>query len=330
MLAKIEFSNFRVLQNTTLELQPLTVLVGPNGSGKSTAIQGIRSLAVPGILRRNRISSFGRPGERAILSVSATIGGQEVQFSRQFSSSRESNEKFNTSDQPIRDRFWDFIRSVRCYDLSPSKIEQPSEIDTNVELLDDCTNLPSFIDQIRDNNEEVFASVVEQLHRWHPEFDDIRLTVPSKGRKAIRLRHTATRELVESSELSDGVLLTLAILAIANQPARPSMICFEEPEFGLHPRLMEPLVELLLSLAYPNEFGRGEDPVQVLLTTHSPYLLDQFKDRPECVVVAEKHPGGSATFHSLKDRPDMTDLLEGPSLGETWYSGVLGGVPAGV
>jgi len=63
------------------------------------------------------------------------------------------------------------------------------------------------------------------------------------------------------------------------------------------------------------------------VTTHSPYFLDVYRDHPEAIVVAQKTEDG-AGFERLADREDLTDLLRDTHLGDAWYSGVLGGVPA--
>ena len=37
--------------------------------------------------------------------------------------------------------------------------------------------------------------------------------------------------------------------------------------------------------------------------------------------------GRAAHFERLSDRPDLADLLQEGSLGDMWFSGILGGVP---
>ena len=66
--------------------------------------------------------------------------------------------------------------------------------------------------------------------------------------------------------------------------------------------------------------------MQVIATTHSPYLLDLFKEHPEEVVLAHKQ-GNAATFTRLSERADLLDLLRESNLGDLWYSGILGSVP---
>lgn len=53
-----------------------------------------------------------------------------------------------------------------------------------------------------------------------------------------------------------------------------------------------------------------------------------FRDHPEEVVIASKH-GMEAKFERLSDRKDIADILRDSHLGDAWYSGILGGVPAG-
>lgn len=101
----------------------------------------------------------------------------------------------------------------------------------------------------------------------------------------------------------------------------------EELDRGVHPRLLRGVRDLLYRLAYPADYGQSRPPVQVIATTHSPHLLDLFRDHPEEVVIAEKS-GCVARFSRLSERADIAELLaEQGSLGDLWYSGILGGVP---
>jgi len=67
--------------------------------------------------------------------------------------------------------------------------------------------------------------------------------------------------------VSEGTLRVLALCAIAVNPWGGSLLAFEEPENGVHPRRLELIANLLLSLALPQ--GR-----QVIVTTHSPLFCD--------------------------------------------------------
>ena len=70
----------------------------------------------------------------------------------------------------------------------------------------------------------------------------------------------------------------------------------------------------------------AEQGTQIVLTTHSPVLLNEFRDFPECVLIFDRDETGSHVT-KLSDRPDWVAALRTAPLGELWYAGVLGGVP---
>jgi hypothetical protein len=61
---------------------------------------------------------------------------------------------------------------------------------------------------------------------------------------------------------------------------------------------------------------------------YNPYFLDLFREHPEEIVIAEK-VGLEAKFSRLSDREDLEEILGDAPFREVWYSGVLGGIPAG-
>lgn len=70
-----------------------------------------------------------------------------------------------------------------------------------------------------------------------------------------------------SRVLSEGTLRALALCAVTVNPWVGSLVALEEPENGVHPRRLELIARLLLSLA--NQAGH-----QVVVTTHSPLFVD--------------------------------------------------------
>ncbi len=70
--------------------------------------------------------------------------------------------------------------------------------------------------------------------------------------------------------------------------------------------------------------------INILATTHNPYLVDCFQDDKEAVIIVEKKDGAS-TLSTLADRVkdldyDKVDPDDMP-LGNLWFSGLVGGVP---
>jgi len=160
-----------------------------------------------------------------------------------------------------------------------------------------------------------------------PEFEGISFEKDQNNYRQLCLRQVGSKRKIPASELSEGTLLALGLLSIAYQPSPPALIGIEEPDRALHPRLLREVRDALYRLAFPTDYGLKRKPVQVIATTHSPYFLDLFRDHPEQVIVAEKKSDGTAAFRSLADDPNLREIIGDASLGEVWYSGVLGGVP---
>jgi predicted ATPase len=87
--------------------------------------------------------------------------------------------------------------------------------------------------------------------------------------------------LVDVAQESEGFRRYLAhLLALYQTPPKQSLI-FEHPEHGIHPGALQSLSE---EFKVHVEDGRG----QVILTTHSPQLLDHFEPEQLRVVVMEE------------------------------------------
>ncbi|MCI0419032.1 MAG: ATP-binding protein, partial [Acidobacteria bacterium] len=166
----------------------------------------------------------------------------------------------------------------------------------------------------------------QELSRWLPEFDRFLFHVPADGQRGFMLRTRSGQYSIAAKDLSHGTLLALATMTLAYLPDPPSLLCLEEPDRGIHPRLLREIQDALYRLSYPENYGEKREAVQVLVTTHSPYLLDLYRDHPEQIVVSQKI-GNEARFERLSDQPHIEEMLEGATLGEIWYSGILGGVP---
>ena len=119
---------------------------------------------------------------------------------------------------------------------------------------------------------------------------------------------------VPATRLSDGTLRYLCLLAILCDPEPPPLICIEEPELGLHPDTLPKLADLLV---------QASQRTQLIVTTHSDILVDAMTERPEAVVVCEKHEGRT-TMRRLKPE-ELTSWLSKYRLGQLWTKGQIGG-----
>jgi predicted ATPase len=92
--------------------------------------------------------------------------------------------------------------------------------------------------------------------------------------------------MISAARLSDGTLRFLSLLAILCHPLPPPLICIEEPEWGLHPEMMPALARLLRD---------ASQRTQLIVSTHSDLLVEEFTASPENVLVFEKREGQTVT-----------------------------------
>ena len=117
--------------------------------------------------------------------------------------------------------------------------------------------------------------------------------------------------LVPASQASDGVLLVLAYLTVLSLPKPPRVLLVEEPENGIHPGRLQDVLKILRDLISERK------TTQVLLTTHSPYVVDLFS--PEEVTLCRRENEQIVT-KKLSESKMVRDQLDVFSLGEIWTS----------
>lgn len=127
-------------------------------------------------------------------------------------------------------------------------------------------DIAPFLYRLRAEHERHFAAVARTLRSIVPSVDDLTVDLDKRrGTLDILVRQAGVD--YSSRIVSEGTLRVLALCAIAVNPWGGSLLAFEEPENGVHPRRLELIAQLLLSLALDQ--GR-----QVVVTTHSPLFCD--------------------------------------------------------
>jgi predicted ATPase len=347
MIESIEFTNYKALRNATLPLAPFTLLLGPNGSGKTTVLKAIAGIAGQVDTHRhnllpNRVGPLNSKSWRPLPSAMATGLPIQIAFNLRceditgrlsFDWDKESRGLSVTSNlrsddsnlyQKAKDDLLQRLASMRIYALDPDMIAKPVSV-TADPLKCSGEGLPAVLDDIKDNYPERWNLLLAEFREWLPEYDHIQFVKPVPGQKAIALRTKRGGHQIPATELSQGTLVALALLTLAYLPNPPSLIGLEEIDRGLHPRLLRHLQDALYRLSYPESCGENRSPIQVIATTHSPYLLDLYRDHPEEVVLAQKE-GLEVQFQRLSDIDHFHDILGNAPLSEVWYSGIFGGV----
>jgi predicted ATPase len=97
--------------------------------------------------------------------------------------------------------------------------------------------------------------------------------------------------------VSEGTLRVLALCTLALNPWCGSLVSFEEPENGVHPRRLELIADLLCNLALSRN-------VQVIVNTHSPLFCSAVLKRKEqaprdIAIMGTARRGGRTTISPI-------------------------------
>jgi predicted ATPase len=344
MIESIEFSNYKALRNATLPLAPFTLLLGPNGSGKTTVLQSLEMMTTipysspngaaeirssPGRWGSLQSVTTGDPSAAVEAKVSVRLQKQLITATFQWYPDGRftrtlANEDGNHVEPTTAATAVNWLDRMKMFSLDASAMAQPVTVNANP-LQRNGSGLAAVLDNLKDNEPERWETLLAEMRRWLPEYDHILFDKPSEGNKRVLLRTKRGGHRIPANEVSQGTLLSLGLLTLAYSPNPPSVIGLEEIDRGLHPRLLRHLQDALYRLTYPDSCGESRPPIQVIATTHSPYLLDLYRDHPEEVVLAQKE-GLEVNFKRLADIDHFGEILGDSPLSEVWYSGVLGGV----
>ena len=189
---------------------------------------------------------------------------------------------------------WQFVT------LNPWLMGEPRLIKRTggpIRLQSDGANIAEYLHHILQWYPDTFAGILEALQYVLPYMRDLKPVLTDVLGRQTHLEMTEADFKVMGWLLSTGTLRILALLALFRHPDPPPLIVIEEIENGLDPRTVHLIVDEIRRVT---ECGRS----QIILTSHSPYLLDLF-DLSHIVLV--ERIDGRPTF----SRPEHDEALEG-------------------
>ena len=124
-----------------------------------------------------------------------------------------------------------------------------------------------------------FKALEKALHALLPNIDAIEVDVNDVGEVELRLIESGVA--IPARVLSEGTLRILGLLALAGAKEGPSLVGFEEPENGIHPRRIQLIADLLKTRT-------ASEHTQYIVTTHSPLLPNLLPDESLLVVRSSK------------------------------------------
>lgn len=211
------------------------------------------------------------------------------------------------------------LSRLRVYSIEPPKLREMQDPDGGISLRKDGSNAASVLQEIARQSPEQLDRICEILATIVPNTRAVRVRKHgnklslvftqewgSRGADEKRWKvgekakgETPKSLSFEAFNMSDGTLRALGLLTAVFQRPAPLLVAVEEPEATIHPGALGAVLDL---------FRHAAKSMQVVVTTHSPEVLDAKWIRPEHLRIVEWGHGATrvgdlseATREALRD-----------------------------
>lgn len=372
MIKQFHVQNYKALQDVTLDLTPIHVLIGPNDSGKTSILEAVaafcRSVDVPIAdafagtwigrqlaWKNHRVAvrfdaAFDPEPYRYAFDVRFDDKDRRAQVVKE-TVKRESELICDCSDMSDKTLIcserprhviehrnnWPSSSEIIHYELEnvqflrldPRMLSVPVAAQPNrpIRLEPSGFGLARCLDHLLGFERDEFNRLELRFREIFPQVKAILLKSErgveivegEYGTTSVRDSHDGKGlyfSLVDQTvpipafQMSEGILLVLAYLIVLYLADRPRVLLIEEPENGIHPKRLQEVLAILRQLVSEQQH------TQIILTTHSPYVLDSFQ--PEEVTLCRKNADGAISVRRLSESKTVREQIDIFSLGEIW------------
>jgi len=217
------------------------------------------------------------------------------------------------------------IASWRFYELIPPLMRNPSPTAAAIFLSEHGENLSQWLLNLQTRYSSSFARIQSVLQDALPQVSGLFTWPTQQSTVVLGTNEKHLTRPVTLAQMSAGELAFIAFLSLIFSPPELTggLYCVEDLENYLHPALIETLLEVLRQSQ--EEWERKHQAAQIVMTTHSPVVVD--KTKLDEIIFVEKKDGATVCSRP-SDRAHLRKLLEDEEigLGDLVYSGALGDV----
>ena len=212
-----------------------------------------------------------------------------------------------------------FRQLIESWHVSDFHIDQArgrKEASGNSEHLSESgDNLPLVAQYLHEQHPDAFQKLLGVMTRRIPGVRSVEPRLMDDGYLTLRFQDGSFKTPFLDRYVSDGTIKMFAYLTLLYDPRPHPLLCVEEPENQLYPRLMPELAEEFRLYAQ-----RGG---QVLVSTHSPDFLNAARLEEVCWLVKEN--GGTQIRRAQDDEQLAAYMAEGDQMGYLWKQGFFTG-----
>jgi predicted ATPase len=211
-----------------------------------------------------------------------------------------------------------FRRLIENWHVSDFHIEQarPSQEAGVAEHLSVSGDNLSLVAQfLFERHRDTFNEILEKMKQRVPGVTSVEAESTVDGRIVLRFQDGAFKDPFIAKYVSDGTIKMFAYLVLLHDPSPHPLLCVEEPENQLYPRLLDELAEEFREYA-----AKGG---QVMVSTHSPDFLNAVK--LDEVFWLSKKDGYTRVLRASDVEQVRRLVEEGDTLGSLWKQGFFEG-----
>jgi predicted ATPase len=205
----------------------------------------------------------------------------------------------------------DLIENWHISDFHISKARPEQEAGYAEHLSREGENLSLVIQYLHNHHRERFDKILELLKKRIPGISSVDSKTTEEGRVLLKFQDGSFEDPFLARYVSDGTIKMLAYLTLLYDPSPYPLLCVEEPENQLYPKLLWLLAEEFRQ--YSNRGG------QVFVSTHSPDFLNATK--VEEVFWLVKKEGYTQIQRAQDDEQIAAFMNEGDQMGYLWKQG---------
>ncbi|HEX8698291.1 MAG TPA: AAA family ATPase [Myxococcaceae bacterium] len=352
MLTSLQLQRFKGHRDTTIPLGRITMLVGPNGAGKTSVLQALRLMdrllnADPHDVLQNDMSPQDLLCRAGAFPISATLQGSDneapwrltVSFSPPEKNQVTQGARFDwaygehkgyeetisipfegLSEESDALRLSNLVGPAALFHFDARQIAAVAySTEENPWVEEDGRNTATVLAALKLEQEELFDQIEAELRRVVPSVQRVlvrRVKIPSYPYEdQDRIGHKIFLDFVGAPNVpahaaSEGTLITLALLTALFSPNRPRLLLLDDIDQSLHPQAQMEFMRQLKRLL------KNFPEVQLVATTHSPYILDELD--PSEVRVFALRKDGSVACRSLSSHPQAEKMRGVLTSGQLW------------
>ena len=166
------------------------------------------------------------------------------------------------------------------YYLDPRVMREESPIKEVHRISSSGEDLAAFYYRLKINNPRQFENIHKSLKMIIPSIDSIDVKLTPEGKLKLEIIENGIK--FSAKVVSEGTLRVLGLMAILSPLNPATLVGFEEPENGVHPKRLKLIAEMLIN---------ASEHKQIIINTHSPLLPDYIPEEKASLIICTKRLG---------------------------------------